>query len=169
MLSKNINECSNVFQLFKDCWPILTAGGKDYNSMTISWGQMGVLWNKNVAIVYVRPQRHTYEFIQSQESFTLSFLPETYKEELAYFGSKSGKDVDKFKETGLTPVYDVDFDVTYVKEATFVLKMKKLYVDQLKKEGFLTENLLQHYPIDDFHYVFIGEVKQYLVNEEAHD
>ena len=53
----------NVFQLFDDRWTLITAGDRERcNTMTASWGGLGVLWNRPVATIYVRPQRYTYEF-----------------------------------------------------------------------------------------------------------
>ena len=73
-------------------------------NMTASWGGVGVLWKKNVAFIFIRPQRYTFEFIENGEYLTLSFFDESYKKALGICGSKSGRDVDKMKETGLTPV-----------------------------------------------------------------
>lgn len=166
MLKKNINEFNNIYSLFKDNYAILTAGGKSFNSMTVSWGEIGVLWGKDVATVFVRPQRYTKEFIDKYDNFTLSFLPLEYKEKVNYFGKTSGKDVDKFEKTNLHPIYDVDFDATYIGEAMYVLKMKKIYVDKIKPEGFIDSELMKNYPNSDYHFVYIGEIKQFLVNEE---
>lgn len=163
MLRKEVKEFNEIFDLFNKNNAILTAGGKEFNSMTVSWGQIGVLWNKNIATVYVRPQRYTYEFIEKYDEFTLSFMPLELKEKIRVFGTKSGKEVDKFKESGLTPIYDVDFQVTYLKEAKYVLKLKKLYVSEIKEEGFVDKDLLKNYPSKDFHFVYIGEIKQFLV------
>lgn len=44
------------------------------NTMTASWGGIGVLWGKNVATVYIRPQRHTKEFVDAGDTFTISFF-----------------------------------------------------------------------------------------------
>lgn len=163
MLKKKLTDFNSIFDLFNNNWAILTAGGKTYNAMTVSWGQIGVLWNKNVATVYVRPNRYTNEFISVHDSFSLSFLPIEYKKELTVFGTKTGREMDKFKETGLTPVYDVDMDITYVKEAKYVLKMKKIYVGRITPEGMLDNSIMKNYPNPDYHYVYIGEIKQFLV------
>ena len=71
--------------------------------MTISWGGLGTIWNKPVATVYVRNTRYTHEFMDNNEYFTVSFYPEECKSVLGVLGSKSGRDMDKMKETGLTP------------------------------------------------------------------
>ena len=85
-------------------WAILTAGVEgDYNSMTVSWGGMGTMWGKPVLFLVVKPLRYTFEFLSRHEELTLSFYDEQYKKALGLFGSKSGRDTDKAKETGFTP------------------------------------------------------------------
>ena len=97
-----INE--NVFKLLDVQWMLITAGNEDkYNTMTASWGGLGVLWNKSIATIYIRPQRYTFEFVENNSIFNLSFFDKKYKPALNFCGSKSGRDYDKAKETGLTP------------------------------------------------------------------
>ena len=84
-------------------WMLISAAkdGKA-NTMTASWGGIGVLWGKNVATVYIRPQRHTKEFIDAGDTFTISFFGGEHMKELGYLGKVSGKDVpDKIEQSGL--------------------------------------------------------------------
>ena len=68
---------------FADQWALLTAGQKEhFNMMTISWGGMGTLWNKPVVTVYVKPCRYTYEFMEKNDYFVVSFFGGTHKEDL---------------------------------------------------------------------------------------
>ena len=84
-------------------WALLTAGNKDgYNTMTVSWGQMGELWNKPTTVVYIRPQRYTKEFVDKSDYYTLSFLPDGHRDAQSYLGSHSGRDEDKLAKTDLT-------------------------------------------------------------------
>ena len=74
----------NVFTLIGEQWMLITAGTPEHcNTMTASWGGLGVLWGADVATCYIRPQRYTYEFIEKSDYFTLSFLEETYRKQLA--------------------------------------------------------------------------------------
>ena len=87
-------------------WALLTAGKKDkFNTMTISWGGLGTIWNKPVATIYVRPNRYTYQFIEDNEYFTISFYNEGYRRDLGILGSKSGRSLDKISLTNLTPKF----------------------------------------------------------------
>ena len=101
----DISELSfNPFDKIGKQWMLLTGGNKEkYNTMTASWGQLGVLWNKNVLTCYVRPTRYTYGYIEDNECYTASFLGEEFRNALSFCGSHSGRDCDKAKETGLTP------------------------------------------------------------------
>ena len=95
---------TDAFRVFDKQWALVTAGSlDDYNTMTISWGGLGTLWSRPVATVYVKPIRYTYQFLEKNEYFTVSFFPEEYKKDLGILGSKSGRDGDKVALTGLTP------------------------------------------------------------------
>ena len=75
------------------------------NTMTASWGGVGILWNKPVATIYLRPSRYTKELVDSSEYFSLSVLGEKYKTALNYCGSHSGRDGDKFGPAKLDVEY----------------------------------------------------------------
>lgn len=168
MLKKKLSDFShNPFTAFRDTWPILTAGDRQgFNAMTVSWGGVGVLWGKNVAFVFVRKSRYTYEFIERSDSVTLSFLSDDYKEAKSYFGTKSGRDFDKFSQTGLHASYDADFNGYYVCEASYVLKMKKLYAVDMPYEKLPAAIQTACYPNGDMHTMYVCEIIQYLENEE---
>ena len=84
---------------------LITAGDRNgSNTMTASWGGVGIMWGKPVATAYIRPQRYTKEFVDDNEYFTLSFLPEEQRKALNICGSVSGRDVeDKWKKPGCIP------------------------------------------------------------------
>ena len=166
----------NPFRLIGSDWMLVTSanngdgleGGVDYNTMTASWGGLGILWNKPVAFVFIRPQRHTFGFAEANDRMTLSFFGEEYREALTFCGRKSGRDYDKAKECGLTPVSDSSEcgRAVWFGEARLVLKVRKLYSDVLKKECFKSEATLGNYPADDFHTVYVCEIEDVLVKEQ---
>jgi len=148
----------NPFTSFNKQWALLTAekDGK-INTMTISWGGVGILWNKEVATAYVRPQRYTKEFIDGSETFSISFFTEEYKEKLTYCGRTSGRDEDKIAKTGLTVAHNDC--IPYFEEAEKVLLVKKLFVTEMKEENFIDKNLVPaNYANNDFHSIYIGEI-----------
>ena len=77
------NELENSIKLIGGDWMLITAAdGEKVNTMTASWGCLGVLWNKNVCVAYVRPQRYTYEFIEKASTMSFSFFEEKYRDAL---------------------------------------------------------------------------------------
>ncbi len=151
----------NVFTLFDDCWALITAGTESaYNTMTASWGGLGVLWNRPVATIYVRPQRYTYAFLEKNDWFTLSFLPEELREVLAYCGSASGRDGDKFAACGIHPAFSGQ-GAPYVQEARLVLVCRKRYWNDLDP-AHMDELGLDNYENHDYHRMYIGEIVQVL-------
>ena len=148
----------NAIRLITEDWALLTAGDADgWNTMTVSWGGLGELWGKDVVFVFVRPQRYTKEFLDNSECFTLSFFDERYKGALRVCGTKSGRDIDKAKETGLTPVFESG--TTHLEEANLVLVCKKLYVQNMTSDSFIDKSIIDdNYKTNDFHASYVGEI-----------
>jgi flavin reductase (DIM6/NTAB) family NADH-FMN oxidoreductase RutF len=149
-------------------WMLITAGNqKDgYNTMTASWGHLGSMWGHGgglpTAVIYLRPQRYTKEFVDREERFTISVFSEQYKKDLGYLGVVSGRDQDKVAATKLTPAFQEDF--TYFAQAKLVLVCRKLYHSTLKEEGFVDKSILtDHYPNRDLHEMYIGQIEKVLV------
>jgi flavin reductase (DIM6/NTAB) family NADH-FMN oxidoreductase RutF len=148
----------NPFKLISGDWMLVTAGDqKEFNTMTASWGGFGVLWHRKVCICFIRPSRYTYKFMEDHPVFTLSFFPDNFRDVLEYCGSTSGREINKVKETGLTPVFDKSSAI-YFSEARLVLVCRKIYYDDLKPEHFLHQNIEVNYPARDYHRMYIGEV-----------
>ena len=148
----------NPFKKFHEQWGLVTAGTKEkFNSMTISWGSMGTIWGKPMITVFIRPTRYTYEFIKSNEYFTVSFFDEKYRDKLSLMGNKSGRDIDKVKETGFTPKF-LDKGITY-EEASETFVLKKWYF-QFMDASQIPDDVKKVYytPGDENHYMFIGLV-----------
>ncbi len=154
----------NTFKLLDKDWMLVTAGNlEDFNTMTASWGHLGILWNLPIAIAYIRPQRYTYEFVNKYEDYTLTFFTEAYRSALKFCGSRSGRDYDKIAETGLTPIQTQRGNVIF-QEARLVLECRKIYEDDLKKGNFLVPEIAEkHYPKNDFHRFYMGEIINVLV------
>lgn len=148
----------NVFSLIGDQWMLVTAGTPDRcNTMTASWGGLGVLWGKPSATIYIRPQRYTYEFIEQSGYFTLAFFGQEHRKSLALCGAKSGRDIDKVKECGFT-VLAGEGNAPYFAEAELVLVCKKAYWQDLDPSHFLDPDIEKHYEKHDYHRMYIGEI-----------
>ena len=155
----------NPFAMIGDQWMLITAGnGENCNTMTASWGGLGVLWNAPVATCYVRPQRYTKEFLDREEYFTLTFFGEEYRKALSLCGSKSGRDMDKVKECGFT-VMEGEGGAPYFDQAQLVLVCRKRFV-QAMDEANIPEDVKEKFYADaDYHYIYIGEIVEALVKE----
>ncbi len=161
----NVRELKDNFvKMINNDWALLTAGTKDdFNTMTVSWGGIGELWGKDVCFVFVRPQRYTFEFMEKNDYFSLSFFGGEYKKELGICGSKSGRDIDKMVETGFIPV---DFDKAVgFEQAKVNVVLKKLAYQDMKPDGFIDESIMNNYANNDFHRVYVGEIVKVMVEE----
>ena len=159
MNAKNFN--TEIFNQFDKKWALLTAGTpNDFNTMTISWGGMGTLWGRPVVTVYVRPNRHTYGYINANDYFTVSFYPEAYRKDLGVLGSLSGRDGDKVAKTDLTPA-EVAHGVTF-KEAELTFVCRKLYVQDMDGAAIAPEVMAECYSGEPVHRMYIGEVVEVL-------
>ena len=148
----------NPFTTIGKKWFLLTAGTLEhYNTMTCSWGAMGEIWNSPSLTAYVRTNRHTFGYLEEQNLFTISVFPETYRSALAYCGSHSGRDVDKAKETGLTPTAlggSVSFE-----EAELVFVCEKVYAQDMDENCFVLPELTEKfYSTDPMHKMYIGRI-----------
>lgn len=153
------------FQIIGQDWMLITAEKENKaNTMTASWGGLGVMWNKNVAFIVLRPQRYTKEFIDSSDTFSLSFLDKSYRKQLSYLGSVSGRDEDKVSKSNLTVIYQ---DSTpYFEESNLVLICKKLYKQEFQPESFIVDGIDEKmYPDKDYHSMYIAEIVKVLVKE----
>lgn len=151
---------TEFFSQFDKKWALLTAGNKEsFNTMTVSWGGLGTIWNKPVATVYVRTSRYTHDFMDNNEYFTVSFYPEECRKVLGVLGSKSGRDMDKMKESGLT-AKELAQSMTF-EEAEVTLVCKKLFKQTLEKENMVPE-VAKFYETDALHDMYIGEVVEIL-------
>lgn len=150
---------NDIFTMIGKDWMLVSAQHEGVaNTMTASWGGMGVLWNKKVAFVFIRPQRYTKTFIDTTTMFSLTFYNESYRKELSYFGHVSGRDEDKIKKANFHLAH-VD-NTPYFKEANTILICHKLYAQDMVPTSFLQNELItRNYPNNDFHTMYIAEIE----------
>lgn len=163
----------NPFSCFGEDWMALTSGNQTdgYNAMTVAWGHLGSIWERGnhrnclpTATCFVRPSRYTKTFMDKESYFSLSHFDASRKKALAYLGSHSGRDEDKTKAAGFTPVFEAG--TTYLNGADMVLICRKLYHAPLLESGFEDCELVEfNYPQRDFHEMYIGEIVKVLVKE----
>lgn len=139
------------------------------NSMTISWGQIGIEWNKLIFTIYIRTGRHTHQMLEDSNEFTINIgFGEEVDKITAFCGTKSGASIDKIKELGLTLVSGNAIETPGIKELPLTLECKIIY-KQLQdknvilpsvKKHFYPENVPSDHPRsnNDFHTMFYGEI-----------
>lgn len=154
--SEELNE--NFFHAIGNQWMLITAGNSEsYNTMTASWGGVGVLWNKDVTFSFVRESRYTMEFLDREQYFTLCFFGDNMRKELAFCGANSGRDVNKTEVTGLIPCFDEN--APYFEQAELVLVCKKLYKQKMTADCFIDKSIINtSYSNGDWHELFVGEI-----------
>ncbi len=154
----------NAIKMIADRWLLIAAGTKDgYNMMTGSWGALGEMWGKDIATVVIRPTRHTYGFMEENDYFTVSVFPQEINKAVhGICGSKSGREIDKTAETGLTPLFDQG---VYFEQAEIVLICKKIYVSDVQPENFIDRSLDEKWYNKDYHRMYVGEIVKTLVKQ----
>lgn len=151
----------DVFTRIGKDWMLVAAGNDaGSNMMTASWGGLGVLWNKPVSTIYIRPSRYTFEFLEREEYYALCFFGNEHRDALTYCGRHSGRDGDKCKATGLTPRFDEA--APYYDEAQLVLICRKLYYQDMNAANFLDDGIEANYNGADYHRIYIGEIVKVL-------
>lgn len=155
----------NVIDEISNKWMLLSAGTEDdFNFMTVSWGMMGELWFHPAVTVYVRHSRHTLGYMENNDTFTLTVLKPGHQDALKLAGSKSGRDIDKLKESGLTAAF-VDGCPTF-EEAAYTIVCKKMYAGELPVENMLDQEAKERsYPNDDHHRMYIGKIVAAYIND----
>ena len=150
----------NPFQMIDKQWMLITAGNESgANTMTASWGGLGILWHKPVSFAFIRPTRYTYEFTEREEYYSLCFFGEEYRDALKLCGTVSGRDRDKIAEAGLTLRYDAE--APYFDEAETVMICRKIAAQDMDPAGFIDTSVEKHYH-NDYHRIYTGEITKVL-------
>lgn len=157
----------SAFQMIGKDWMLICAPDKtkacEINPMTASWGGVGIIWNKPVCTLYIRPQRYTYHIAEDAEYLSVCFPPEAERENMRFCGSRSGRDTDKASECnfGISEFSGVK----YIDSSDIVFICKKLYADDLREESFTDLSPLVNYKQKDYHRFYICEILHVLVKE----
>ncbi|MGP1515257.1 MAG: flavin reductase family protein [Bacteroidales bacterium] len=150
---------TNTFEMFEKNWALVTAGDlNSYNTMTIGWGDFGILWNKPIITVYVSSSRYTKQFMDENEYFTVEFFEEQYREKLVYLGSHSGRNEDKVSKSKLTPIFTENGNATF-KEGKIIIEAKKIYSHEFELNA-LPKDIKLWYDKRNIglHTMYIGEI-----------
>ena len=144
---------------------IVSAGDKNsHNSCVIGWGLLGVAWSKPLFIVYVKPDRYTYQFMEKTTYFTVSFIKKELYKKFRIYGNKSGRDIDKEKESGAHIQFLDDGGITFEEaEEVYVCKMMaKTYLEEKNLSPEIIDFYEKAAPLfkqsKEPHGIYIGEI-----------
>lgn len=137
----------------------LVAGKENPNFMTIGWGNPGVIWGKDILVVQVRLSRHTHDKMEEHKEFTVC-VPRKgeLKKELAFAGSKSGREFDKLKELGLSFAPCETVAVPRIAECEYVYECKTVYQTEMHEAKLDPDIVKKCYREGDYHTLYFGEI-----------
>lgn len=148
----------NIIKMIGEDWMLITAGTDEkFNMMTAGWGGLGILYGKPVAICFINPTRYTYQLMETNDTYTLTFYTEAYREALNYTGTNSGRDVDKVKGSGLTPI-TTPLGSKAFSEAWLIIECRKLVAQSLSHDALFDEQIKSEWTGKQLHKMFIGEI-----------
>jgi len=149
------------FEIWDRGWFLLSSGdlaSGRFNTMTVSWGFFGTVWNRPVAQVLVRPTRHTFGFMEEHDDFTLCAFPESSREALRLLGTLSGRDGDKIAASGLHPEAALRVSSPAFSEAELIVECRKIHSQDLDPSRFIDSSIGDEYPRRDYHRIYLGEI-----------
>lgn len=146
-----------VMKQIKEGAFLTVKAGEALNTMTIGWATLGFAWKKPTMMVMVRNSRHTFNLIEKAADFTVSVPAGDVKKEIAFCGTKSGRDVDKFKECKLktAPGRQVVSPIIQIPGIHFECRI--VYKNAIDP-AHLTREFDPIYPEKDYHTLYFGEI-----------
>jgi len=161
---KNVNYLSvaeEVMQQIKSTGAFLVAKSQDdkkINVMTIGWAAIGYMWRKPIMIVMVRESRFTHHIIEKASSFTVNIPTNNLEEALNFCGTKSGRDVDKFKKGKLSVVPAQKVDTPVIMLSGFHYECKIVCKSEMNPDFLCQEYKEDVYADNDYHTFYFGEI-----------
>lgn len=145
----------------------LTVAGEPANTMTIGWATMGFCWGRPVFVCLVRPHRHTHSLLLDAGEFTVSVpTRESLREQLAFAGSRSGRDYNKFSGHGITARPSIAVSAPVVAECGLHIECKVLLVQDMTGDRMDPAVAKTAYSAKDYHTMFWGEVLKCYTTDE---
>lgn len=150
-----------IHNLWKNQWMLLTAGdfkAGHFNTMTVAWGSLGMMWNKPFAMVVVRPSRYTFDFMNQYPDFTLTAFPKEFHKDLSYLGKVSGRDEDKIAHTHLHPCAARTTGSPVFQEAELIIECRKTYWNDFLPDHFPDASVREVHENSNIHRMYFGEI-----------
>jgi len=136
------------------------------NAMAIGWGTVGIIWGRPIFIVLVRPSRYTYGCIEKVPEFTVNVPTPDMKEAVQFCGSHSGRDVDKFRQLGLTTVMSSHVDPPLIEQCAIHYECRVVHRNDIQPDEMARQIITGSYAQGDFHRVYFGEILRACVDLE---
>jgi flavin reductase (DIM6/NTAB) family NADH-FMN oxidoreductase RutF len=131
--------------------------GDQLNTMTIGWATLGIAWRQPVMMVMVRNSRHTFGIIEKAADFTVSVPSGDMKKQIAFCGTKSGRDTDKFRECQLRTANSRHAVSPIIQTPGIHFECKVVYKNAIDPAQ-LTRAYDHLYPGKDYHTLYFGEI-----------
>jgi flavin reductase (DIM6/NTAB) family NADH-FMN oxidoreductase RutF len=135
--------------------------------MTIGWGTIGIIWGKPIFVVLVRPSRYTHGLIEQMEDFTVNVPAADMADVVAFCGSASGRDHDKFAEKGLIAVPGRKVKSPIIDQCVIHYECKVVHKNDVLKDNLASEIISSAYPRGDFHTIYYGEILSVYASPDA--
>lgn len=132
--------------------------GNKLNTMTIGWATFGIVWSKPIMMVAVRSSRHTFGIIDTAGDFTVTIPKENLDKAIAFCGSKSGRDVDKFKMCNLETENGRRTASPVIKTNGRHFECRIIYKSAMDPAHFDKDYDAAIYPKKDYHTLYFGEI-----------
>lgn len=149
---------SKVLEILPKGAFLTTAYEGKINSMTIGWGTLGIMWQKPVFMVMVRPSRFSYELLEKSNEFTVSIPLTDMQGALAICGSKSGRELDKLAAAGLTTAPGQQISTPVIAGAGLHYECKVIYKQAMLPDALTLQTADKLYPNEDYHILYMGEI-----------
>ncbi|MEG1749602.1 MAG: flavin reductase, partial [Tannerellaceae bacterium] len=122
-----------------------------------SWGGLGMMFGKPVAFCFINPTRHTFDLMEKSDTYTFTFYTEAYRDALKYCGSTSGKNTDKVKGSGLTPITTPTGSKAFG-EAWMIVECRKLLSQPIDNASITNQALTKEMSGKQLNQMFVGEI-----------
>ena len=168
---ENFSFIAETDRLLREGGLLLVSEGDDGkpNAMTIGWGLVGTMWSEPFFVVAVRLSRHTHKLIEEAGKFTVCLPSKGMAEALNVCGTRSGRDMDKLKELGLTAKKGTAVEAPYIAECPVYYECEVAFKTQVEK-GELKEELENRvYASGDYHTLYYGHIKGVYAVEGAEE
>ncbi len=147
---------------------LLVTGNKlqQKNIMTIGWLQFGIVWQKPIVNIYVRPSRYSYKLLQDNDEFTINVMPDSYDNIISICGEKSGSFCDKFSECNIQTINSDTISTPSLKDAEIIIECKIQHKTDIDPKRLNDLILARYYAKNDFHQIISASIQKFSSNKK---